>query len=198
MGEARRLKVQLLTQETFQAFGTIIGQPRRDPDFRGASGMQLWDLDCEIDGRLQLGLIRVPYQPLRFRLMEQHHGVMQSFIHMGGAPAVVGLVPPTPRGEVPKPEDVTAFLIRPGQGYILARNTWHALDRFPLYPPAGNWVILTDRETTADLKASGPGQGGDKLTQTINFEQLYDIAFEFDLDHIEAQAAGETLHDRRV
>ncbi len=181
MADVRQLKVQLLTEETFARFGMVVAAQKREPDFRGGSGTQLWDLNCEIDGTLQLGFVRVPYQPLRFKLMEQHYGVMQTFIPLGGPPAVVGLAPPTPRGTLPKPEDVTAFLLDGTKGYILDRNTWHGLDRFPIYPPTGDWVILTDRETTADLKASGPGQGGVDLTTTIDFEELYGVVFECDL-----------------
>lgn len=184
MAEMRQLKVQLLTQETFQPFGAVIGAQQRDPDFCGGSGTQLWDLNCEIDGTLQLGFVRVPYRPLRFKLMEQHYGVMQTFIPITGPPAVVGLAPPTARGALPKPEDVTAFLLDGTKGYILNRNTWHSLDRFPLYPPTGDWVIVTDKETTEDLKASGPQQGGVKLTKTLDFEELYDVVFEFDMRQI--------------
>ena len=184
MPDIRHLQVQLLTEETFAPYGKVVGALKREPDFRGGSGTQLWDLDCEIDGTLQLGFVRVPYQPLGFKLMEQHYGVMQTFIPLGGPPALVALAPPTPRGTLPKPEDVTAFLLDGSKGYILDRNTWHALDRFPLYPPTGDWVILTDKETTADLKAAGPGQGGVDLTRTIDFEALYGVSFEFDLRQI--------------
>ena len=97
MPDVRHLQVQLLTEETFAPYGKVVGALKREPDFRGGSGTQLWDLDCEIDGTLQLGFVRVPYQPLRFKLMEQHYGVMQTFIPLGGPPALVALAPPQPR-----------------------------------------------------------------------------------------------------
>ena len=88
MPDVRHLQVQLLTEETFAPYGKVVGALKREPDFRGGSGTQLWDLDCEIDGTLQLGFVRVPYQPLRFKLMEQHYGVMQTFIPLGGPPCL--------------------------------------------------------------------------------------------------------------
>ena len=185
MAKMRKLKVHLLTEERFKPFGTLISALNREPDFRAKSGSQLWDMECEIDGTLQLGFTRVNYQPLRFSLMEQHYGVTQGFIPMGGPAAVVGLAPPTPPGILPKPEDVCAFLVDGTKGYILARNTWHSLDRFPVYPPFGDWVTLTDKETTEDLKAAGPEQGGVNLTKTIDFEELYDVVFEFEMQEIE-------------
>jgi ureidoglycolate lyase len=174
------LKVERLTSEAFAPFGQIIGAQDRKPDFQGLSGTQLWGLDFEVDGRLQLGYLRVPYQRLAFKTMEQHYGVTQSFIPAGGPPAILAVAAPTERDATPKPDDVRAFLLDGTRGYILNRRTWHSLDRFPLYPPHGDWIILTDWETTEDLLASSDRLGA-KLTRAIDFEKLYGTVFEFDL-----------------
>jgi ureidoglycolate lyase len=185
VGTIHTLKVEMLTTGAFEPFGHVIDAQARPPDFQGLSGTQLWDLDCEIDGRLQLGYIRVPYQPLTFKLMEQHYGVTQTFIPVSGPPAIVAVAPPTNRGVIPRPEEVRAFLLDGSKGYILRKKTWHSLDRFPLHPPHGDWLILTDRETTEDLKAS-PDHLGAKLTQAADFEQRYGVVFEVDLRHLKS------------
>ncbi|MBI1845687.1 MAG: ureidoglycolate lyase [Candidatus Rokubacteria bacterium] len=177
------LKVEPLTADSFAPFGEVIGPADREPDFEGRSGTQLWGLDFEVDGRLQLGYIRVPYQRLSFSMMEQHDGVTQGFIPARGPAALVAVAPPTEPGRTPRPPDVRAFLLDGSRGYILKRRTWHSLDRFPLYPPYGDWVILTGWETTQDLLASGDRLGA-KLTRAVDFEQEYGIVFEFDMAHV--------------
>lgn len=180
MTKVHQLQVELLTAEAFQPFGTLIGPRSHGPDFRGLSGTQLWALDFQSDGRLQVGYIRVPYQPLTCTTMEQHYNVTQGFIPMGSPPAVVAVAPPTERGALPRPDEVRAFLLDGTQGYILHRNTWHSLDRFPLSPPHGDWVILTDWETTQDLQTSA-GLLGAERTRTVDFEQQYGVVFAFRL-----------------
>jgi ureidoglycolate lyase len=176
-----RLKVEPLTREAFAPFGQVIAPPDRKPDFEGLSGTRVWGLDFELDGRLQFGFVRVPHQRLAFTTMEQHYGVTQSFLAVGGPPAVVAVAPPTDRDVTPRPEDVRAFLLDGTQGYILNRRTWHSLDRFPLKPPHGDWIILTDWETTEDLLASSD-RLGDRLTRAIDFRKLRGIEFEFDVE----------------
>lgn len=183
MSTTHVLKVERLTPESFAPFGQVIGPQARKPDFEGLSGTQLWGLDFEVDGRLELGFIRVPYQRLSFKLMEQHYGVTQSFIPAGGPPAIVAVALPTERDVTPKPGDVRAFLIDGSRGYVLKRRTWHSLDRFSLYPPHGDWIILTDWETSEDLLASSDRLGA-KLTRAVDFEKVYGVVFEFDLGHV--------------
>jgi len=183
LASIRQLTIERLTPDAFAPFGHVIAAPSRKPEFEGLSGTQLWGLDFEVDGRLQLGYVRVPYQRLAFRTMEQHYGVTQSFIPVAGPPAILAVAAPTDREVTPKPEDVRAFLLDGTQGYILSRRTWHSLDRFPLYPTHGDWLILTGWETTEDLLASSDRLGA-KLTRAIDFEKLYGVVFEFDLQQI--------------
>jgi ureidoglycolate lyase len=183
MAIVRQLRVERLTPQAFAPFGSLIDAQDRPPDFGGLSGTQLWGLDFEVDGRLQLGFLRVPYQGLSCRVLEQHHGVTQAFIPVSGPPAVLAVAPPTEPDAVPDPAEVRAFLLEGRSGYIMKRNTWHSLDRYPLYPPHGDWIILTDWETTEDLLAS-PDRLGAKLTRAVDFEQRYGVTFQFDLQRI--------------
>ena len=178
MARVHKIKVEQLTEEAFQTFGQIIGPQSRPPNFQGMSGSKLWALDFQMGGRLQFAFTWAPYLGLTFKMMEQHYGVTQSFIPMSGPPSVVAVAPPTKRGIIPKPEDFRAFLLDGTRGYVLHKSTWHSLDRFPLYPPGGDFTILTDWETTEDLLAS-PDLKGSKLTKTVDFEEELGVTFEF-------------------
>ena len=69
------------------------------------------------------------------------------------------------------------FLLDGTVGYALARGTWHSLDRLPLYPPATQWVIITDRETQEDLTAAYAGRGGFALTQEVDYAATFGVTF---------------------
>lgn len=183
MPSIHTLKVERLTEEAFAPFGQVIGVPSRKPDFEGLSGSKTWGFDFAADGRLQFSYVRVPYQRLGFQTMEQHFGVTQSFVPVGGVPALVAVAAPTEGDALPRVEQVRAFILDGTTGYVLKRRTWHSLDRFPLYPPHGDWLMLSDWDTTADLQASADGLG-ERLTRAIDFERQYGVVFEFDLARI--------------
>src|SRR5947207_2969976 len=67
---------------------------------------------------------------------------------------------------------VRAVLLDGTKGYALDVGTWHSLDRFPLYPPDTDWVIITDHETQQDLTAAYAGQGGGQLTHEVDYAEL--------------------------
>ena len=96
------------------------------------------------------------YSGLRFTMLERHFDVTQTFIPLGRVPAVVAVAAPTARDQLPKPGDVQAFLLDGSAGYVLRRGTWHSLDRFPLYQPSAEIVILTARETQQELETVEP------------------------------------------
>ena len=69
----------------------------------------------------------------------------QTFVHLGGPPAVVAVAAPTDMEDetaIPRPEEMRAFLIRPGQGYVYRTGTWHSLDRFLFEPPGARFLIV--------------------------------------------------------
>ena len=130
MAKVHKLKPQLMTEESFRPFGWMIDAKDQIADFKTASGTQLWAMDFQTQGRAQIGFLRVPYTGLTFKALEQHHGVTQGFIPMGGGPSVTALAPPTSRDGTPAPEDVRAFLLDGTKGFILKKDAWHSLDRF--------------------------------------------------------------------
>jgi ureidoglycolate lyase len=181
MSTVHELRVEPLTEEAFAPFGQIISAKDRAPDFKTESGTEGWAIDFR-SGRPLVMLLRTKYQGLRFSKLERHFGVTQSFLPLGGSPAIIAVAPPSAdRGAVPAPADVRAFLLDGTQGYALARGTWHSLDRFPLYPPDTRWVILTDHETQDDLLTAYSGKGGWALSQEVDYQARSGLTFELTL-----------------
>ncbi len=179
MARVHTIKVEPLTQESFSSFGQVIQTGGREPDLRGASGMQMWGLDFHVEGTIQLALVHVPFQGLGLKPIEQHHDVSQAFIPMGGPPSVVAVAASTGPDSAPRPGDIRAFLLDGTQGYILNVDTWHSLDRLPVCPPGADWIILTEKETSDDIIANG--MEGAHLTRLVNFEDQSGVTLELTL-----------------
>lgn len=181
MARVHELKIESLSEEAFRPFGQIIAAKERPPDFRGSGGTRGWAIDF-VSGTPRVMLLRTPYQGSTFRRMERHFNLTQTFIPLGGPPAVVAVAAPTDpddRAAIPRPDEVRAFLLDGTKGYALSRGTWHSLDRFPLYPPETDFVILTDEETAADLDLAYSGRGGWRLSQEVDFEAAFGVTFRF-------------------
>lgn len=83
MTDIVRLRVGLLTEETFAPFGELLVPPERAPDFRGISSM-IWRAHFACDGLPEILLFSSHYTRLRFRTLERHHAVTQAFIPLDG------------------------------------------------------------------------------------------------------------------
>lgn len=177
MARIHVLKIEWLTEEAFAPFGQIIAAKDRPPDFRGGGGTLGWAIDFQA-GRPLVSFLKTPFQGSQFKKMERHFHLTQAFIPLGGSPTVVAVAAPSDprdREAVPRPEQVRAFLLDGTKGYALWKGTWHSLDRFPLYPPDTNFVILTDHETQEDLTPAYAGKGGWELTQEVDYEARYGV-----------------------
>src|SRR5690349_10902196 len=87
-----RVKLEPLTDDAFAPFGQLISAKARTPDFETASGTRGWAVDFQ-SGRPLIMLLRTPYQGLRLTKLERHLNVTQTFLPMGGSPAVVAVAP---------------------------------------------------------------------------------------------------------
>jgi ureidoglycolate lyase len=183
MATVQEIEVEALTEEAFAPFGQIVSTKGRAPDFRTESGTEGWAVDFR-SGRPLLMVLRTHYQGLSFSKLERHFELTQTFLPLGGSPAVVAVAPPSPdRSRVPDPAEVRAFLLDGTKGYALAPGTWHSLDRFPLYPPDTRWVIVTDHETQQDLLSAYSGKGGWQLTQETDYRARLGLTFALTLGH---------------
>jgi ureidoglycolate hydrolase len=184
MPHVHAVKVEPLTEESFKPFGQVMEVKDREPDFRGGGVSRGWFVDFQVDGTPSVHVSQVICQGLTFKRMERHLAVTQGFIPLYGMPAVVAVAAPTHHADpqaVPRPQDVHGFLIDGTKGYLFHKGTWHTLDRFPLNPPAGVFVILSSHETTADLRLAYQEKGGFVLTQEVDFEKKWNTICEFHL-----------------
>ncbi len=183
MGRIHRIKAEAMTEEAFQPFGELLDATEPSPDHSGFFPVSFQG------GKVRVSTALLPYKGLKFTGLEQHFHVTQAFIPISGAPAVVAVAAPTPQGDanaIPKSEDVRAFLIDGTKGYMLRKGTWHS-DRLPLYGPGSKMVIITDEETSQDLRDHGSmttpvdQRGGWKLNRIVDFEHEFGVTFEVEL-----------------
>ena len=183
MARLHEVRIEPLTEAAFAPFGHVIAAKDRSPDFRGGGGTLGWAIDF-VGGQPLVMFLQTPYQGFTFTKLERHFHVTQTFMPLGGSPAVVAVAAPSEAGDretIPDPDRVRAFLLDGRAGYALAKGTWHSLDRFPLYPPATNCVMITDRETQEDLKLAYAGKGGWALTQEVDYGARFGVTFQFAL-----------------
>jgi ureidoglycolate lyase len=178
MSRVLRIGVEPLEAERFAPFGDVLNAPDRANDFRGVATVG-WRFRFEAAGRTEIMILRTDYQGYRFSQLERHSGVTQAFMPIGGSPSVVVVGPPTDicdRLSFPSPEELRAFRIDGTAGYMLARGTWHSVDRLPLGPPDALFAMVTDVVTTDELVAKdGPPF---MLTHQVDYERELGVIFE--------------------
>jgi ureidoglycolate lyase len=176
--EVVRVKVAPLTGEAFRPFGELLAPGDREPDFVGISSAG-WRSSFAAGSEPEVMFYRSRYAGLRFRVLERHHHVTQTFIPLGRVPAVVAVAPPTGDDELPDSSDVCAFILDGTAGYVLHAGTWHSPDRYPLYPPHADVAIITDRLTQHELESSPRGPW--KRTEAVDYADRLGIEFELEL-----------------
>lgn len=142
------IALEPLTADAFERFGRLVAPPGdRAPNFVGYGSVG-WDVEIHMAGRPQLFVLHNPFLGLRAGVLERHPQVTQAIFPLTSVPAALVVAPPGPDGGAPVLDDVRAFLVDGTCGYVLHRETWHAPDRYPLYPPGGDFALLTEWETT--------------------------------------------------
>ena len=112
MPSVHEVTIEPLTDEAFAPFGQIIAAKNRPADFRTESGTQGWAIDFR-SGKPLIMLLKTPYRGLSFTKLERHFNLTQTFLPVGGSPAVVAVAPPSPtadRKTIPAPDRIRAFL----------------------------------------------------------------------------------------
>jgi ureidoglycolate hydrolase len=178
LGHVEHVKAELLTEESFRPFGSVLGPRAGAADFHGLMS-EGWKTAFEIDGAPLFMTLISRFSSMRFSWLERHFGVTQTFVPLGAVPALVAVAAPTDPGDpeaVPAAGDVHAFVLDGSCGYVLKRGTWHSLDRYPLYPAESRLVIISSQETQVELESADPA--GWRLTQQVDFEARFGITFE--------------------
>ncbi len=158
-----KLKIELMTAESFRPFGEVWEARTRPADRR-----EFFPMNFEIDGKTTVNVIWQPHQGLTFTQLERHFNVTQSFVPLEGSLSVVAVAAPTDPKDpeaIPRPEDVRAFLIDGTKGFGYKTGTWHSLNRYILHPPGASFIILNVDPNP---------------TQTVDYQERFGLTFEVD------------------
>lgn len=178
MAREVQIKVELLTEEAFAPFGALLSNKERSADFQGLNSIG-WKEAFELNGPPLFMTLSSSYTGLRFNMLERHFAVTQTFIPLGGVPSIIAVAAPSAPETIPAPEDIRAFVLDGSAGYVLKKGTWHSLDRFPLYPPSAEIVIISSLETQQELESVPQEQW--RLTQQIDYTEQFDVSFKLEL-----------------
>jgi ureidoglycolate lyase len=135
------LKIEPMTAEAFKPFGELFDATERPADHRTI----VPDKGFEIKGQTVVSVIWQPYQGLTFTQLERHFDITQSFVPMSGSLSAVAVAAPTDNSnpeDVPRPDQVRAFLIDGTVGFRYKIGTWHSLNRYILHPPGATFLMI--------------------------------------------------------
>lgn len=178
MGQVVRVKAELLVPEAFAPFGEVLCLRDQPPDFHGNTSVG-WKASYDGSGSPLIMTLSSRYVGMRCTTLERHLNVTQTFIPLGRIPAIIAVAAPTDRAGMPAPEDVRAFIIDGSCGYVLRAGAWHSPDRFPLFPPSAEIVIITSHDTQHELETMNRTQW--QLTQVVDYAAELGLTFEFEL-----------------
>lgn len=165
--EPLKLRPQPMSAEAFAPYGTLLdGGGQGAPHYGSDIGTSAWRVDLDVAKPLFL-MLRTPPTTLGVTQLERHFNVQQTFLPLGGSAAALVVARPTRGDALPRPEDVTAFLLDGTFGYALHVGTWHSLDRLPVTKADTNWFMITHADTQADL--------ANLKTQTAVHTQVIDL-----------------------
>lgn len=159
----KKLLPEPLTAAAFAPFGELIAvdAAKRHFSINGGNTERYHDLAELVpgpDGKLIVSIFRgLPRQlPFAIEMMERHPLGSQAFVPLTAQPYLVVVARP---GPAPGPDDLHAFLARPGEGVNYAPGTWH----HPL-------LALNEICDFLVVDRSGPGNNCDevRITPAVN------------------------------
>lgn len=170
------IPVALCTPERFAPFGQVLRLPDGQSQHKWST-TKTWSADFSIDGTMELMYARAESIPPQFTKMERHFAVTQTFIPLGNAAVAMAFAPPTgdDNDAAPDPAAFRALLIPGTMAVMMYRGVWHS-SRFLAQAQPGEFIILTDAHTTAELQAS-PHMGRGRLSHVVEYDKTHDLLF---------------------
>lgn len=171
--------VEPLGAASFAPFGTIVGAVSGAPALDWGT-LQTWMAPFDVDGPTQMTLCRYHREPVEWSQMERHLGVTQAFLPLGGVASIMVVAPgsdPADRTALPPPDSVRAFHMDGSVGVVLHRGTWHALRRFPVGAALIDIVLLTGRDTQAELERQARDGSLPRLTHEADYAAVHGVTF---------------------
>jgi ureidoglycolate hydrolase len=162
--EVHRVVALPLSADAFSPFGVCGKRTDREPDWvaggsritgvaetleEDASIAKLWRLgDLEFDATPYFGSVRYFHQGFRVAELERHRGETQTWIAQSGTSVIV-VARPTEKASDLRVDDVTAFVMEPGDAVSLGRAVWMC-HFFPLGSHADYLLVTARRNPEQD------------------------------------------------
>lgn len=178
MDRVVRVKAEMLTPDAFAPFGELLCLRDQPPEFQGTTTVG-WKARYEGSGLPLIMTLSSRYVGMRCTTLERHLNVTQTFIPLGHVPSIIAVAAPTNGESTPAPEDVGAFVIDGTCGYVFHAGAWHSPDRYPLYPPSAEIVIITSHDTQHELETLDRTRW--QFTQVQDYAAELGVVFEFEL-----------------
>ena len=171
------LIAQQATPEALAPFGYVLGyNPGVDAmpiDFYDGTVKVRRVAEFISDEQTEMPVVTIQRRPLELRYVERHFKHTQAFIPLGGKPFVAVMAPPSD-SEMPRIEDLKAFVFDGQAGFVMKLGTWH---EFP-YALVNdtNLIVILRREATDGLvrdnviqnEAAGPDLDKKDLLERAN------------------------------
>lgn len=152
----RKLVVEALTAAAFAPFGEVIAADAAARHFSINGGNteryhDLANLEAGPDGKLIVSIFRGQARQLPFAvsMLERHPLGSQTFMPLGAQPYLIVVAEP---GPCPGPDQLRAFIAKPGQGVNYAPGVWH----HPL-------LVLNETGDFLVIDRSGPGNNCEEV-----------------------------------
>ena len=157
MTSALQLIPKPLTRDAFAPFGQVIEGVGNEPEQINYGNTKKWADLARVDtgdgeGRPCVSLFEgsAVQLPLRIEILERHPLSSQAFIPLHDEPFLLIVAR---AGDVPKHEEVQAFITNGKQGINYHKGTWH---HYLVAPVDGARFLIIDR--------AGPGKNCDECT----------------------------------
>ncbi|MGE0724598.1 MAG: ureidoglycolate lyase [Alphaproteobacteria bacterium] len=179
MARVIELAVEPLTEEAFRPFGAIVGAAEAPAPFRLGT-METWKTPFEATGAVEMTVCRYHREAIEWSRMERHLAVTQAFLPLAGVATLMAVAPPSAEDDpsaAPPPDAMRAFRMDGAVGVMLWRGTWHALRRFPIAAPFADIVLLTGRETQAEIERRARDGTPTRLTHEVDYAERFGVRF---------------------
>ena len=144
------IKIKKLTPENFKKFGQVIQEPTQAEPTGSGDAFTYWKQQAVfgIDGKTEVGFLKVKQAEMAFTEMEQHVGTPEMLVALDGD-YIIAVAPPG--SPTPAAGEVEAFHVSKNQAVVMADGCWHFIP-FPVDTPEVNMlVIFKDNCSQEDL-----------------------------------------------
>jgi ureidoglycolate lyase len=125
-----QIKVEILTQDAFQSFGRVLGEPEDISPTLSDAVSNVWLGFSDLMGigekpGQQATFLKIHTRPGLYDKMEKHESSAEVFIPLQGQSILLV----APRKEVDRPvmDQARAFLMDGSKGVLMHAGTWHAV-----------------------------------------------------------------------